>query len=83
MQNLKALGQIDKIEAFRKIHQAFQDIRNHEKCRTCSCFYADVLNKVYDRIKNFLETGTDPEVAQIEHDFGQWLAEADPFKMHG
>lgn len=72
-----------KIMAFKKIHADFQDIMKHEKCRTCACFYGDVLNRVYEKIKRFREIEPDRSVARIEKDFEHWIREADAPKTHG
>jgi hypothetical protein len=72
-----------KIMAFKKIHADFNDIMKHEKCRTCSCFYGDVLNSVYERIRRFREIEPDRSLAIIEHDLEHWLREADLLKTHG
>ena len=72
-----------KIMAFKKIHADFQDIMKHEKCRTCSCFYGDVLNSIYDKIKKFREIESDHNLVEIGNDFECWLKEADPLKAHG
>jgi hypothetical protein len=72
-----------KIMAFKKIHADFQDIMKHEKCRTCSCFYGDVLNSIYDKIKKFRGIESDHNLVEIENDFERWLKEADPLKAHG
>lgn len=72
-----------RILAFKKIHADFQGIMTHEKCRTCACFYGDVLTGVYEKIRRFRETDPDRSVARIEKDFERWLREADTLKTHG
>jgi hypothetical protein len=72
-----------KILAFKKIHADFQTIMKHEKCRTCACFYGDVLTGVYEKIRRFRETDPERSVAWIEKDFERWLREADALKTHG
>jgi hypothetical protein len=72
-----------KIEAFERIHSDFQEILQHEKCRTCSCFYADVLNSIYDKIKRFRKTESDHRLVEIESDFEHWIKEAAFLNMHG
>lgn len=69
--------------AFKKIHADFKDILKHEKCRTCSCFYGDVLNSIYDKIKRFREIESDHKLVEIENDFERWIKEADLLKAHG
>ena len=72
-----------KIKAFRKIHSEFKDILKQEKCRTCSCFYADILNSIYAKLKSFHETESDVGLIKFENDFACWIKNADFQKMHG
>lgn len=72
-----------KINAVEKIHAEFKAILKHEKCRTCSCFYADVLNIVLEKINTFRKGNPDLRLVGIENDFERWVKEADFFKMHG
>ena len=72
-----------KINAFEKIHAELEDVLKHEKCRTCSCFFADLLNVVLAKIKTFRSGNPDLRLAAIENDFERWVKEADFLKMHG
>ena len=75
-----------KLTAIKKIHNDFKAILKHEKCRTCACFYGDVLNGVYERIKKFRKsepTESDQRLVQIENDFERWIRDAAFLKMHG
>jgi hypothetical protein len=72
-----------KINALQKIHAEFEDILKHAKCRSCSCFYADVLNSILAKIKTYRKGETDPRLAVIENDFERWVKDADLLKMHG
>lgn len=72
-----------KLAAIKKIHTDFKAILKHEKCRTCACFYGDVLNGVYERIKKFRKVESDQRLVQIENDFERWIGEAAFHKMHG
>ena len=72
-----------KISAFERIHADFKDILKHEKCRTCSCFYGDVLTGIHEKIKRFRKRESDQSLAEIENDFGRWIKEADFLNMHG
>jgi hypothetical protein len=72
-----------RIAAFKKIHADFTDIMKHEKCRTCSCFYGDVLNGVYEKIKKFQQVESDHNLHEIKNDFEHWLRDADLLKAHG
>lgn len=72
-----------KIKAFQKIHAEFKDILKHEKCRTCSCFYADVLNIILEKIKTLRKNESDHRLVPIENDFERWVKDADSLNMHG
>jgi hypothetical protein len=72
-----------KIKAFKRIHTDFKDILRQEKCRTCSCFYGDVLTGIYEKIKRFRKAESDQSLAELENDFGRWIKEADFLNMHG
>jgi hypothetical protein len=72
-----------EIKAIKTIHAEFQDILKHEKCRTCSCFYGDVLTGIYEKIKSFRKIESDRSLAEIENDFERWIKEADFLNMHG
>ena len=72
-----------KINALQKIHAEFKDILKHEKCRSCSCLYADVLNSILAKIRTYRNGETDHRLVAIENDFERWVKEADFLKMHG
>ena len=72
-----------KITAFKKLHAELKDILKHEKCRSCSCLYGDVLSSVCEKIKRFRKTGSDDSLVEIEDDFERWMKEAAFLKTHG
>lgn len=72
-----------KTLAFRQIHNEFKEIMKHEKCRTCTCFYSDVLSKVQDTLKRFNESEPTQKLDEIEADFERWTSEVDLLKAHG
>jgi hypothetical protein len=72
-----------KITAFQKIHDDFKEIMKKERCRTCSCFYSDVLGHVYEKIRRFQEINSDLTVRKIQNDFENWLEVSGSFNMHG
>jgi hypothetical protein len=72
-----------KIAAFQKIHGDFKEIMKNERCRTCSCFYSDVLSHVYEKIRRFQEINSDLKVKTIQNDFENWLKASSPLNMHG
>lgn len=72
-----------KINAFQKIHTEFKGILKHEKCRSCSCLYTDVLNNILEKLKILRKCESDHRLVTIEEDFEQWVIDADFLKMHG
>ena len=83
MKATESLRNEQKIKAIKNIHAEFKDILQHEKCRTCSCFYGDVLNSTFEKIRKFRKTKPDNSLIKIENDFERWIREADLLKMHG
>jgi len=83
MKATASLRNEQKIKAIQTIHAEFQDILKHEKCRTCSCFYGDVLTSIYEKIKRFRKIESDHSLADIENDFERWIQEANFLNMHG
>ena len=82
MKNMESLHNAHKIKVVKGIHAEFKDILKNEKCRTCSCFYADVLNNILVKIKKFRKTEAAQDLARIENDFERWIKEAAFLKMH-
>jgi hypothetical protein len=72
-----------KINVVKAIHTEFENILKHEKCRTCSCLYGEVLNGILEKIKAFNKNRSNQKLARIESDFERWMKEADVLKMHG
>ena len=72
-----------KINAFQKIHAEFKEILQKEKCRSCSCFYADLLNSILGKLKTYRQGKPDHRLVVIEDDLERWVKEADLLKMHG
>jgi hypothetical protein len=72
-----------KVRAVKLIHAELSDILKKEKCRLCSCFYADVLNSTLDKIRIFRKAISDRGLAAIENDFERWIKDADFLNMHG
>ena len=83
MKATESLRNKQKIKAIKTIHAEFKDILKHEKCRTCSCFYGDVLNTTFEKIKRFRKTNADYSLTKIEKEFENWIKEAGFLKMHG
>ena len=83
MKTTSSLRKAQKIRAVKEIHAEFIDILQHEKCRSCSCLYGDVLSSVFEKIKKFRKSESDYSLVKIENDFERWIREADLLKMHG
>jgi len=83
MKATELLKNEQKIQAIKNIHAEFKDILKHEKCRTCSCFYGDVLHSTFEKIRNFRKTKPNDSLIKIENDFERWITEAGLLKMHG
>ncbi len=73
----------DKVLAFKKIHADLKDVVKHYKCRLCSCFHADVLEKVYQALKSFNDNVPEYRLDEIQADFENWARDLDQFKLHG
>jgi len=72
-----------KLSAFKKIHADFSDIIKHDKCRYCTCFHGDVLDKVHDALKRFNESLPEYSLKGIQDDFESWMKDLDLTKRHG
>jgi len=83
MKATESLRNEQKIKAIKTIHAEFKDILKHEKCRSCSCFYGDVLNSTFEKIRRFRKIESDHSLAEVENDFERWIKEADFLNMHG
>ena len=83
MKNIASSHHAQKITAFKRIHTDFKEILKHENCRTCSCFYGDVLSSIYEKIRGFRKIESDQRLVEIENDFERWIKEADFLKVHG
>lgn len=72
-----------KVNAFQKIHAELSEIIKHDKCRYCTCFHGDVLDRVSDTLKHFNESQPEYGLNDIQEDFENWSKDIDQFKMHG
>lgn len=71
-----------KVLAFKKIHADFKEIIKHDKCRYCTCFHGDVLDKVHDTLRRFNESEPKYKLDDIEADFESWAKDVDLLKAH-
>ena len=72
----------EKCLVLKKVHQDFADIRKAEQCRTCACFYADMMGVVLEAVKAFRRSENGDELADVEKDFEKWLKEASNLNLH-
>ncbi len=72
----------EKYLALKKVHQDFADIRKEEQCRTCACFYVDMMGVVLEAVKAFRRSENGNELADVEKDFEKWLTEASSLDLH-
>ena len=72
-----------KVLAFKNIHADFSDIIKHDRCRYCSCFHGDVLDRVCDTLKRFNENHPEHSLDAIQANFENWREDLDRFKLHG
>ena len=73
----------EQVLALKKIHADLKDFIKNDKCRLCSCFYTDVLGKVYQTLKSFNDSEPEHRLIDILSDFENWTRDFDRFKMHG
>ena len=83
MKTAASLINHQKIKAFKTLHAELEDILKHEKCRSCSCLFGDVLSGVCEKMKRFRNAESDHSLVEIENDFERWIKEAAFLKMHG
>ena len=83
MKATESLRNDQKIRAIKTIHAEFQDILKHDKCRTCSCFYGDMLTRIYEKLKGVRKIESDHQIMEMENDFRNWIKEADFLNLHG
>jgi len=72
----------EKYSALKKVHEAFGEIRKEERCRTCACFYADMMGAIQEAVKAFRRNEDGNELADVEKDFDNWLKEASSLELH-
>lgn len=84
---MHSTGQMDisqeRVATIRRVHRAFSKIMKLEQCRTCSCFYADMMGQILEVVRTARNTGDGKALAPIENDFQQWLEEAKELDLHG
>ncbi len=73
----------EKIIAIKKVHREFVKIMQHERCRTCSCFHADMMASILDTIQEVsLSKKVDNGLTAAERDFSQWIEDAGEIDLH-
>lgn len=71
-----------KINTFKSVHAEFKTILENEKCRSCSCFYREVLEAIYKKLRRFQQSECDNRLVEIEKDFKSWIQTGGLLKMH-
>ena len=72
----------EKLLAFKEVHRNFVDIRKEKRCRTCSCFYADMMGAILEAVKAFRKSEDGNALADVERDFDNWLKKASSLELH-
>ena len=72
----------EKYSALKKVHEDFAEIRKEKLCRTCACFYADMMGVILDAVKTFRKSQNGKVLADVENDFDGWLKEASGLELH-
>lgn len=72
----------EKYLALKKVHEDFSEIRKEKLCRTCACFYADVMGVILESVKAFRKSENGKVLAGVEKDFDNWLKEATSLELH-
>ena len=73
----------ERVAAIRRVHRAFSKIMKLEQCRTCSCFYADMMGQILEVVKSTQNTGDGKALVGIKNDLQKWLEEAKELDLHG
>ena len=73
----------EKIKAINKVHRDFVNIMQHERCRTCSCLYTDMMTSILDTIR---EVGRgikdDSNLITASRDFSKWIEDMGSIALH-
>ena len=72
----------EKYSTLKKVHEDFSEIRKEKLCRTCACFYADMMGVVLEAVKAFRKSENGKVLASVENDFETWLKEASGLELH-
>jgi hypothetical protein len=72
----------EKYSALKKVHEGFAEIRKEKLCRTCACFYADMMGAILDAVKAFRKSQNGNVLSDVENDFDSWLKEASGLELH-
>lgn len=73
----------EKIMAIEKVHREFVNIMQHERCRTCSCLYADMMASIMDTIRDVSNSIKDnSRLTDAGRDFSKWIEVAGNIDLH-
>lgn len=73
----------ERARAIRKVYDDFREVMKSEKCRTCACFYADMLASVLEAARRYGSLAGNGEMADIEADLKGWFDGASHLDLHG
>lgn len=72
----------ERYRALKKVHKDFANIINLDRCRTCACFYADMMASILEAVKTYRNKENSNRLANVEKDFDLWLREAADMDLH-
>jgi hypothetical protein len=73
----------EKITAIEKVHREFSKIMQLERCRTCSCFHADMMASILDTIQDINSSReNDSRLTAAGKDFSKWIEDASNTDLH-
>ncbi len=73
----------EKITAIEKVHREFSKIMQLERCRTCSCFHADMMASILDTIQDINSSlENDSRLTAARKDFSKWIEDASNTDLH-
>jgi hypothetical protein len=73
----------EKIKAINKVHREFVKIMQYERCRTCSCLYADIMASILDTIRDVGRSKKDgSRLITASRDFSKWIEDMGSFALH-
>jgi hypothetical protein len=73
----------EKIKVINKVHGEFLKIMQHERCRTCSCLYKDIMTSILDTIQDISRSiKDDSKLITASRDFSKWIEDMGSIDLH-